>query len=154
DGVPRESNVRYPDAVARLLTRRFSGAPIRPLFANIDPIALEELMARAAANSKGKRPQTNLFSFYRIACGEDFPVDELLKSVGALSRVEIAYVEGRVTNAGQVLWEADEYALKNPHPNTFPAPYTYQGYLDEAPFGIDARYAWNFPGGDGSGANL
>lgn len=31
---------------------------------------------------------------------------------------------------------------------------TNQGYLDAAPAGIDARYAWGFPGGDGMGANM
>jgi hypothetical protein len=29
-----------------------------------------------------------------------------------------------------------------------------QGYLDPAPKGIDARYAWGFTGGDGAGANI
>lgn len=29
-----------------------------------------------------------------------------------------------------------------------------QGYLNAAPQGIDARYAWGFPGGDGEGANI
>lgn len=31
---------------------------------------------------------------------------------------------------------------------------TNQGYLDAAPSGIDARYAWGFSGGDGMGANV
>jgi serine protease len=31
---------------------------------------------------------------------------------------------------------------------------TNQGYLDAAPGGINARYAWGFPGGDGAGANI
>ena len=30
----------------------------------------------------------------------------------------------------------------------------FQGYLDAAPRGIDARYAWRFPGGDGAGATV
>lgn len=29
-----------------------------------------------------------------------------------------------------------------------------QGYLDAAPIGIDARYAWGFPGGDGAGVGF
>jgi len=29
-----------------------------------------------------------------------------------------------------------------------------QGYLNAAPTGIDARYAWGFPGGDGAGAHI
>ena len=29
-----------------------------------------------------------------------------------------------------------------------------EGYLGAAPGGIDARYAWGFPGGDGAGANV
>ncbi|KAL2130162.1 hypothetical protein VTI74DRAFT_6817 [Chaetomium olivicolor] len=31
---------------------------------------------------------------------------------------------------------------------------TNQGYLNPAPKGIDARYAWGFPGGDGTGVNI
>src|SRR6185503_12422445 len=30
----------------------------------------------------------------------------------------------------------------------------YQGYLNPAPRGIDARYAWGFPGGDGASVGL
>jgi hypothetical protein len=30
----------------------------------------------------------------------------------------------------------------------------YQGYLNAAPQGINARYAWGFPGGDGAGTNI
>jgi hypothetical protein len=29
-----------------------------------------------------------------------------------------------------------------------------QGYLNPAPEGIDARYGWGFPGGDGAGVNI
>jgi serine protease len=29
-----------------------------------------------------------------------------------------------------------------------------QGYLDAAPTGVDVRYAWGFPGGDGEGVNM
>jgi hypothetical protein len=31
---------------------------------------------------------------------------------------------------------------------------TNQGYLNPAPDGIDARYGWGFPGGDGTGVNI
>jgi hypothetical protein len=31
---------------------------------------------------------------------------------------------------------------------------TNQGYLTPAPQGIDARYGWGFPGGDGTGVNI
>ncbi|KAK4234198.1 peptidase S8/S53 domain-containing protein [Achaetomium macrosporum] len=31
---------------------------------------------------------------------------------------------------------------------------TNQGYLNPAPDGIDARYGWGFPGGDGAGVNI
>jgi len=39
------------------------------------------------------------------------------------------------------------------HPGTDPLS-VYEGFLNAAPTGIDARYAWGFPGGDGTGVNV
>lgn len=39
-------------------------------------------------------------------------------------------------------------------PSTTPNYVSRQGYLDPAPAGIDARYAWQFPGGRGEGIRI
>jgi len=117
---------------------------------------MQELMARAAAKLKGKSRPPNLFNYYRIACGADGQAEALAKSLSALAKVETAYVQGRVTDAG-VNATDDVYANTKNHLNEFPADpkdYVYQGYLDKAPYGIDARFAWTRLGGDGEGTNL
>jgi hypothetical protein len=39
-------------------------------------------------------------------------------------------------------------------PTTTPDFTSHQGYLDAAPGGVDARYAWGRPGGDGAGVRI
>ncbi|WNG23055.1 S8 family serine peptidase [Cystobacter fuscus] len=73
-------------------------------------------------------------------------VNELVMQLNALDSVEIAYAEPVSWTASVSAWDARgnataSYELK-------------QGYLDAAPSGIDARYAWSVPGGRGQGVRL
>lgn len=42
----------------------------------------------------------------------------------------------------------------DPAPNSTPDFTAFQGYLDAAPGGVDARCAWNYPGGGGEGIKI
>lgn len=160
DGVPRETDYRHLDALARMLRKRFPGSVIRPLFSSLEPKRIQDLMTRAASSWNGKLLQRNLLNYYRITCRDDLRAGELARSLAALPNVERAYVEGLVTNAGYsdqyVKYKDDAYAaeLAPEDFNKFPSPYRHQGYLDKAPYGIDARYAWGFLGGDGAGTSV
>ncbi|WP_375768739.1 S8 family serine peptidase [Archangium gephyra] len=72
-------------------------------------------------------------------------VNELLMQLNALESVEIAYAEAATELArfdvSAVGAMSTEYEAQ-------------QGYLDAAPAGIDARYAWTVPGGTGTGVKI
>lgn len=88
--------------------------------------------------------------FHRVIA-EDQKLDALAKALRGLPVVEAAYVK-----------PAPEPAINRmkPHPaapslrEQTPDFTGRQGYLESAPGGIDARYAWTMPGGKGAGVSI
>lgn len=74
-------------------------------------------------------------------------VNELVMKLNALESVEIAYAEATLQPAFFGFG-----AVEDAGPSADFEP--QQGYLDAAPGGIDARYAWALPGGTGTGVNI
>jgi serine protease len=73
-------------------------------------------------------------------------VNALLMQLNALDSVEIAYAEPTSWAASVSVWDPTDGLTVSYVPQ--------QGYLDAAPRGIDARYAWTVPGGRGAGVKL
>ncbi|HTB24301.1 MAG TPA: S8 family serine peptidase [Puia sp.] len=80
----------------------------------------------------------NFLFYYVIDCPYEINSDEILQILRRHDEVELAYLE-----TGAVLPPS---AKKVSNSSSI-----YQGYLKPAPAGIDAVYAWNMEGGDGSG---
>jgi hypothetical protein len=82
-------------------------------------------------------------------------MEELLASLNALQSVEVAYVQPPAQPAmvgfGEVL--SGVLAAADISPTT-PFYESRQGYLDVAPGGIDARYAWTVAGGRGANVRV
>lgn len=78
----------------------------------------------------------NLFYYVRIKDATPDGTAQLIDHLNALNIVEIAYAEPVIELAADIAPATPNYAAN-------------QGYLDAAPTGIDARYAWTFPGGRG-----
>lgn len=74
-------------------------------------------------------------------------VNELVMQLNALDSVEIAYAEAATEPAVFGFGSADGAAPSSDFESR-------QGYLEAAPGGIDARYAWTIPGGTGTGVNI
>jgi hypothetical protein len=121
-------------ALVKMIRDQFPGCTVRRLFTSVDPQRIQELETQG--QRAGKRPR-NLLTYYRIACGDGVEEEALAKALSTLPYVEQAYVEAPVTDP-----------LVNPADDTYSPT---QGYLDPAPDGIDARYAWTLTGGDGAG---
>lgn len=123
------------DALAKVIREQFPGSIVRRLYTGVDPQRIQALMARAQKTGQWK--PRNLFTYYRIACAPDKEPQALAKALSELPYVEKAYVEAPVSDP--VVDDSDDiYAAS-------------QSYLDPAPDGIDARYAWTVAGGDGTG---
>ena len=142
--LPPDKELRGLEGLGNLVFR------LLPLIDSLDPKQFNELRERALEMMEKARqmidktlrtdPQTKLpdFSYWhQIICPKELPPDDLVRALRKSELVETAYV-------------------MRPVPPPFPPPVNganrdpNQGYLDPAPDGIDALYAWS-KGGDGDG---
>jgi hypothetical protein len=107
-----------------------------PLVESVAPRRLAELVDRARRNDPEYQP-ADFSAWFQVVCPPSVRADDLARAVRGLEDVETAYV------------------MRPGPPPVNPADdprNASQGYLDAAPNGIDARYAWTFAGGGGDGA--
>jgi serine protease len=117
------------------LAERYPGIRMRRLFNSVKPARLAAMVEEARNRDRTYKPP-NFFTYFVIDCPAADP-EQLARDLRQWPSVENAYVdppgEDPVVNAG------DDPRSPN------------QGYLDPTPDGIDAEFAWAFPGGDGAG---
>jgi len=127
---------RLQNGSYQLLEKQFPGIAFKRLYETLEPERIRALINQATELDPTYRPP-NLLGYFVVDCPPSINPDELTKALSSWKNVENAYVEGGPT-------PPPVDANDDPRsPN--------QGYLDPAPEGIDARYAWTFPGGDGAG---
>lgn len=117
-----------------------SGATLTPLFGASEARARRGMPAAPGAPDLGA---------YYVVSADDDKLDDLVASLQALESVEAAYV--RPAGEAPVLRDSVAAPLADEAPPATPNFSARQGYLDAAPGGIDARYAWTRPGGRGAG---
>lgn len=158
--------------------RSAAGADVSALsmFLNDQQLSLEPLFGneerlRAAApppHAPGSRAPSlpDLSLFYRVRGGGDRP-HELTARLAALPEIDTAYVKpgavpatmpgpvrpGAGAESGGTGPDADAKRLKEGAPAT-PDFTGRQGYLAPAPEGVDAWWAWQRPGGTGTGVTV
>ena len=109
---------------------------ISPLIESVQPDQLAE-MVDEATRLDPEYEAVDFGAWYEVATPTGADADEVAKVVGAAAGVTAAYVMRPVPPP--VVNASNDPRSSN------------QGYLDAAPNGIDARYAWGFTGGDGAG---
>ena len=172
--------VTQPDASVRVMEgalRSASGAPIAKLErvlsrhgASIEPLFgdPERLLAQAPAGvSDDQTPGAPryLARFLHVDAPES-ELPALAEELVAEELVEAAYVKPATYLAAVAqpprggLDVTDGEGINDMQPSGIEAPpvtpdfTSRQAYLDPAPAGIDARYAWTIPGGSGSGVRV
>jgi len=127
---------------------------LRPLFG----VSEERLKAQVATFSTPDTPEVpDLSLFYKVDA-PDSHLDELAERFRQQDTVEAAFVKPPAELAQLVEVEPETITLntmlpRDEEPPTHTPDFSArQGYLDAAPGGIDARFAWTQPGG--SGANV
>ena len=120
---------------------------MRPIFGTSE----ERLRERRAALPPAAREAAPDLSVFYAVDAPDESLEELASRFRALELVDYAYVEPPV-DLPVVRPETARNAISPPSitPDFSPR----QGYLDAAPGGIDARFAWTVPGGTGLGVNI
>jgi len=144
--------------------------------ASLDPLfgASEERVQASVAGLPADDDLPDLSAFYRVSAPDD-RLDALADELAADALVEAAYVkppaeppvavaekraEKRAAGRRKTPSAADDGAINTMAPAAADAPpatpdlTARQGYLDAAPGGIDARYAWTVPGGRGAGMRV
>lgn len=119
------------------LKERAPGIISNRLFAGSSADKLRALVERAS-NAEPGFIAPNLQNYYAFDCPPGVDPENLAEEISSWPGVEKAYVESGPTRPPRVDPSDDPY-----RPG--------QGYLNPAPAGIDAEYAWGIPGGDGAG---
>jgi hypothetical protein len=114
---------------------------IRPLFRKAEADLDREKQVGEQATGE-ELADLNLYYEIRIANSDRRQTEALIDRLNALAVVEIAYPRPIPEPA-----QADI-------PPESPSFVNEQGYLDAAPAGINARYAWLFPGGKGTDVRI
>ena len=114
---------RYPEIIARRLIR------------SVSPARLLEMERKASASEFP--PLRSLTTYWRLDYrAQNAPAQELLRNLRRHSEVDFAYLE-RSASDPAVNDSDDGYAVE-------------QDYLDPAPVGINARWAWTQANGEGA----
>jgi subtilisin family serine protease len=97
---------------------------------------LDKIRETGVSRSAKQLPDLN--QWFRITLKPGTDADKFIEALRQLKSVEIA----------------EPAPLPAPPPAITPNFSGDQGYLNAAPEGIDARYAWTFPGGNGKGVKI
>jgi hypothetical protein len=121
---------------------------LRPLFGSS-----EERLRAAADSSKttsGVQPP-DLSVYYRVEAPQD-RLDEIAEKLRKLGVFEAAYIKPAPEPAS---FKINQMVARQEEPPAHTPNFTpRQEFLDAAPGGVDARYAWTVPGGRGAGIGV
>ena len=120
------------------LAKRFPGVTFKRLFTSVTPEQIREFVKRASQIDHKYKP-SNLLGYFVVECPPGVEPEELAKELRSWPIVEKAYYDP---------------PGEDPEVNPDDPRAVNQGYLDPAPDGIDAEFAWEFTGGDGEGINV
>jgi len=122
------------------LVSQFPGLTIGPLFRAASADAITRKVQQALEMNPKSRARA-LTSYFLVRVPEAVEAEAVVATLSSWSSIEMAYVRPQPgpppVNPNAVV------GLVTPPP--------LQQHLDPADVGIDARYAWLFPGGDGAG---
>ncbi len=137
DGIRQLSERQF--APIKRLTTKFPGLRMTRLYQALSPDKLSDLIKRAQATDDTYKPGP-FFSYFKIEHDDPAQLFAIAKDMQRWREVEQAQVY--IPAPDPLVDSTDDVRAVN------------QTYLNAAPVGIDARYAWTFPGGDGQGQAL
>ncbi|MDA2434128.1 S8 family serine peptidase [Bacillus cereus] len=151
-----EANLPYQDGIEKFIKEEkqdpgligilneYPNVTINRLFSSLNPKEIKNL-GREINDSE--HISSNLLNYYIVENQGDIDVQALLAKFEKSSLIETAYLQEEET--------PPEERLPNLSVNPYDEPrLTRQGYLEPAPLGINAPYAWSINGGDGKGTTF
>ena len=123
----------------RRLSTQFPGVRMRRMFTSVPANTIRQLSDQAVATDREYRPP-NFLSYFVVDVPAEVEPDDVADALRRWKSVEKAYFDP--PGSDPTVNPADDPRSPN------------QGYLDPAPGGIDARFAWTVAGGDGAGQDV
>lgn len=144
-------NIPYQDGAEQFLDNRNKSSmgwgkfgsklKLKRLFTSVDTKRIKSLQQQANKNINNPKSQIDLLQYFVVDVPKEVNAQKLAKQFRQSNLVEIAYVEGTPVQPPSVNSGNDPLSIN-------------QGYLNPAPTGIDAKYIWNYAGGDGYGVTV
>ncbi|EMJ6444872.1 MULTISPECIES: S8 family peptidase [Bacillus] len=151
-----EVNLPYQDGIEKFIKEEkqdpeligilaeYPNVTINRLFNSLNPKEIKNLGKEIKDSD---HISSNLLNYYIVETQDDIDVQVLLTKFEKSSLVETAYLQEEEAPPAE--------RLPNLSVNPYDEPrLTRQGYLEPAPLGINAPYAWSIKGGDGKGTTF
>ncbi|OMH24492.1 S8 family peptidase [Bacillus thuringiensis] len=151
-----EANLPYQDGIEKFIKEEkqdpeligilaeYPNVTINRLFNSLNPKEIKNLGKEIKDSD---HISSNLLNYYIVENQDDIDVQTLLTKFEKSSLVETAYLQEEEAPPAE--------RLPNLSVNPYDEPrLTRQGYLEPAPLGINAPYAWSIKGGDGKGTTF
>ncbi|MEM7379807.1 MAG: S8 family peptidase [Bacteroidota bacterium] len=125
---------------------------LTPLFGETDE-AVAEMVTKSGTMEDGK-DFSEMRKYYKLDAVPEKDLEDMAASLNELDEVEGAYVK---PGCMPPVFFGDDGDADIPDGETAPITQNLtnnQGYLNAAPQGVDARYAWTIPGGRGNGVRI
>jgi Subtilase family len=137
------------DPLNALLTSR--GATILPIFGNENRVS-QVMSIPTVATALNAAGVPDLTTFYRLVANDN-QLDDLAENLRNLELVDGAYIKP-APQSPVFIEEGIAPPNQQEAPPITPDYISSQLYLEAAPGGIDARFAWTRPGGKGQGVQI
>lgn len=141
DGIEKQIQSQTNDKVLEDFFAEYPDVTFNRLFTSVSPEQIQNLEVKAPNNIS-----TSLLNYYILQTQNGEQEEELVDKLKTSSLIEDVYVkkQEKITPP-----EVQPLSVSF-NPNNNPR-YKKQGYLDAAPYGINAPFAWGVQGGNGNG---
>ncbi|PDY16859.1 S8 family peptidase [Bacillus cereus] len=144
DGIEKFIKEEKQDPELIRILAEYPNVTINRLFNSLNPKEIKNLGKEIKDSD---HISSNLLNYYIVETQDDIDVQALLTKFEKSSLVETAYLQEEEAPPAE--------RLPNLSVNPYDEPrLTRQGYLEPAPLGINAPYAWSIKGGDGKGTTF
>jgi serine protease len=154
-----EEQQTNPDYLPSLITKvstKVANVSVGPLIQSPKSRQFLRRAASSAALGRRSEPLPNFDLWYEVevplidAPGLDSSEDDIPKIPGEINEIIDALYKSDDVESAHALYPCPPPAI---NPSDDPLSVT-QTYMNAAPDGINARYGWTFPGGDGAGVSV
>ncbi|WP_130068773.1 putative mucin/carbohydrate-binding domain-containing protein [Bacillus albus] len=156
-----EVNLPYEDGIEKKIQTEKNDTILKEVFSQYPNVSLNRLFTSAKPEEiQNLSTNNSLLKYYIMSVPKDIDAESLLEHMRNSPLIEKVYeqekpVEPEKPAQPQQIHELPKFELPNSFLNPHNNPrFKNQGYLMEAPNGINAVYAWNIEGADGKGVTV